>query len=309
MIDILVAVYNGEKYLSEQLESIINQSCTDWHMIICDDGSCDRSFEIIEEYSRRFPEKISVLRNAVPTKSAQANFMGMLSRTKAEYIMFSDQDDFWERDKIRLTLDKMRELEQNGKSNMPVLVHTELSVADEGLNVTKESFTDFQGLNPKCDTLNRLLVQNNVTGCTVMINAPLADIARAAAPSQMLMHDWWLALTAAAFGKIGFVDKPTVKYRQHVDNQLGAVNNRSFSGIKHIIKEKSVTKERIDITYSQAKNFLDIYGDILSEKSAECLRRYIDIPNHGKAARINRLIRGGFLKQNFLAAAGQLVFC
>lgn len=308
MVDILMAVYNGEKFVAEQIDSILAQSETDWHLIICDDMSKDRSFEIISGYAQKYPDKISAHKNAVPTGSAQANFMSMLQYAQSEYVMFSDQDDFWEKDKVKLTLAKMKELEaQNG--NIPLLVHTELAIADGELNITHSRFTVFQGLDPKANTLNRLAAQNNVTGCTAMMNRPLLELVKGIDPKNMLMHDWWFAMAAAAFGKIGFVDTPTIRYRQHGNNQLGAVNNRSLVGAAKIVSQRMKTKKRVSITYTQAKNFLDTYRDILPDEARKCLEIYTDIPNHNKLGRIYLLIKHGFLKQNFLTAAGQLVFC
>lgn len=308
MIDILMAVYNGEAFLAEQIESILRQSAGEWHLYICDDGSKDRSFPIASEYAEKYPDLITVSRNETPTGSACGNFMGMLKGSRSEYVMFSDQDDFWLPDKIRLTAEKMRELE-GAYPNSPVLVHTELQIADRELNVIKPSFTRFQGLDPGKKSLNRLLCQNNITGCTVMMNKALADIIRDAPAEKMLMHDWWAGLAAAAFGHIGFVDTPTVKYRQHGGNQLGAVNNRSVAGAAMIVKERLRTKKRVSVTYAQANRFYEYYKPLLNEKSRTVLEKYMDIPSHSKLGRAARLVKYGFLKQNFMTAAGQLIFC
>lgn len=307
MIDILMAVYNGEKYLSQQIDSILAQSSRDWHLYICDDGSADRSYDIILDYASRYPERITAQKNETPSGSACANFMGMLKRSRAEYVMFSDQDDFWQPDKVRLTLKKMKQMERI-YGDCPLLVHTEMEIVDSQLNRISPSFTRFQGLNPKCNTLNRLLCQNNVTGCTVMINRSLADLVKDAPAGDMLMHDWWIALAAAAFGQIGFVEKPLNRYRQHGGNQLGAVNHRSALGIQGILHDKDKTKRRIDITYQQGKKFLDFYADKLPYDKKEILEKYINISQKGKCLRICRLINHGFLKQNFMAAVGQLIF-
>lgn len=106
-----MAVCNGEKFLAEQIESILGQSAGEWHLYICDDGSKDDSFHIASEYGEKYPDLITVSRHEFPTGSACANFMGMLKGSEAEYVMFSDQDDFWHPDKIKLTFEKMRELE------------------------------------------------------------------------------------------------------------------------------------------------------------------------------------------------------
>lgn len=308
MIDILMAVYNGGDFLAEQIESILGQSVGGWHLYICDDGSKDKSFWIASEYAEKYPDLITVSRNEVPTGSACGNFMGMLRKSSAEYVMFSDQDDFWLPDKIKLTLKKMRELEVMYPAS-PILVHTELEIVDRELNVTALAFTKFQGLDPEKKSLNRLLCQNNITGCTVMMNRALADIIKDTPAEKMLMHDWWAGLAAAAFGQIGFVDTPTVKYRQHGGNQLGAVNNRSVAGAAMIVKKRLRTKKRVSVTYAQANRFYEYYRPLLNEKSRTVLEKYMDIPFHSKLGRAARLVKYGFLKQNFMTAAGQLIFC
>lgn len=308
MIDILMAVYNGEKYLSQQIDSILAQSSRDWHLHICDDGSADRSYEIVLDYAQRYPEQITAQKNETPSGSACANFMGMLKRSQAEYVMFSDQDDFWLPDKVRLTFEKMKQMEQV-YGDSPLLVHTEMEIVDSELNRISPSFTRFQRLNPQCNTLNRLLCQNNVTGCTVMINRSLADLVKDAPAGDMLMHDWWIALAAAAFGRIGFVDQPLNRYRQHGGNQLGAVNNGSLTGAARIVKERLRTKKRVSVTFRQAKLFAEYYEDRLFKEAKRILDIYTEIPFCKKAKRIYKLVRYGFLKQNFMAAVGQLIFC
>lgn len=308
MIAILMAVYNGEKYLSEQIDSILAQSESDWQLFINDDCSSDGSYDIALKYAKEHPERIIVSRNGSPSGSACANFMGMLGRTDAEYAMFCDQDDIWLPNKIKLTLQKMKELEKSF-GNTPLLVHTELSVTDSELSITAPSFTRFQGLKPRYNSLNRLLCQNNVTGCTVMMNRALIELVRNAPADKMLMHDWWIALAASAFGHIGFVDEPLIKYRQHGNNQLGAVNNRSLQGAIMIVKERLRTKKRVSVTYVQASQFYEYYKPLLNEKSRTVLEKYIDIPSHLKLGRAARLVRYGFLKQNFMTAVGQLIFC
>ncbi len=308
MITILMAVYNGEKYLAQQIESLLGQTYSDYTVIICDDNSTDNSYSIAAEYAGKYPDRISLKKNDVSTGSACANFMKMISETDAEYIMFCDQDDLWYPDKIELTLKKMAQLE-NEYGNIPLLVHTELEIVNSELDSVHKSFTAFQGLNPQLRSINRLLCQNNITGCTVMINKELAKLLKAAPASDMLMHDWWAALIAASMGRIAFIDTPLIKYRQHGNNSLGAVNNRSIRGALRIVFDRVKTKKRVSITYSQANAFMEMYRDILSEKVLDVLELYVDIPNHCKPVRIYKLIRYNFLKQNFMTAVGQLIFC
>lgn len=308
MIDILMAVYNGEKYLAEQIESILAQTETDWRLFICDDCSADSSYDIACGYAEKFPEKITALRSDAPSGSAKANFMKMLSLAESEYIMFSDQDDYWLPHKIRLTAERMTETEK-AYPDAPIAVHTQLEIADEALNTLHGSFTHYQGLDPSYKSLNRLLTQNNVTGCTLMINRRLLEFIKDIPPDDMLMHDWWIALAASAFGRIEFVDTPTIRYRQHGENQLGAVNNRSLKGAAKIVLERSNTKKRVSITFEQAEKFYKAYCSSLPEDAKKCLETYLSIPKHGKIVRAAMLLKHGYLKQNFLTAAGQLIFC
>lgn len=307
MIDILLATYNGEKYLKQQLDSILAQNVDCWHLYIKDDCSVDSTLSIAKAYEARYPDKITVIDSACATGSAKANFLSLLKYSKSQYIMFCDQDDVWLPDKIKLALETMRQNESD--TSLPVLVHSDLTIVDERLSQIHASFFKFQGLNSKAIALNRLLVQNNITGCTVMINRSLLDLAADADTDKILMHDWWFGLVASAFGKIAFVDKPTILYRQHASNQLGAVNNRSISGALKIVLKRLNTKRRVSITFSQAQHFFDIYAPRLDNESRELLERFLSIPKKPKLKRIFCLLRHNFLKQNLLTAIGQLIFC
>lgn len=307
MVDILLASYNGEKYIAEQIESIISQSFSDWNLIIQDDCSADKTIEIVRVYAKKYPYKISVHINEKPSGSAKANFFSMLRRVKNDYVMFCDQDDVWNKDKIEITFKKMREAE-NENNRIPVLVHSDLKVADCNLKTLHKSFVKYQGLNPNYNTINKLVVQNNVTGCTVMINKFLVDLLTAETEGA-LMHDWWLALVAGSFGKIAFCPEQLVLYRQHGNNQLGAVNNRSAKGVLHIITKSAETKKRVMSTYIQAEQFYKLYKDKLCGDINEILKIYISMHKKSKLKRIYYLLKYRFLKQNIFAAAAQLIFC
>lgn len=304
MIDILMAVYNGEKYLAEQIESILAQDSGGWHLYICDDRSADNSFGIACGYADTYRQLITARRNDKPSGSACANFIGMLKKSQAEYIMFSDQDDFWKPAKVRLTFTEMKRQEEK-YGECPLLVHTDMQIANEQLNVIKPHFMRYQGINPAANELNRLFSQNNVTGCTMMINRSLAEMVKYSPPEKMLMHDWWIGIAAAATGHIGFVSEPLNMYRQHGGNLLGAVNNRSRLALTNAKKFKA----RVKATYEQAQAFLDEYGDILPPQSKKIAETYAQLPLHRKPIRVWKIIRFNFKKQNFISVVGQLVFC
>ncbi len=221
MIAILLAVYNGEKYLKQQIESLLSQTVTDAKIIIHDDGSNDSSADIINLYATQYPDRVISLQGEA-TGGAAKNFAYLLAccDDSFDYIMFCDQDDVWLPDKCEKTLAAMNDAEANDRDT-PVLVHTDLRVVDRSLGIINESFFDFQKLVQADITLPKLLVQNYVTGCTVMINRALRKKC-GTVPPGCIMHDWWLALVAVIFGKLVCVNEPTMLYRQHGNNQVGA---------------------------------------------------------------------------------------
>ena len=132
MVEILLATYNGKKYLKQQLDSLLNQTFEDFKIIIRDDSSKDKTMDIIMEYKEKYPEKIKVIEDDVKCGSSVSNFMQLIKHATAPYIMFCDQDDYWLPNKIEISLKKMRQ-EENDK-NKPILIYTDYKVVDSNLN-------------------------------------------------------------------------------------------------------------------------------------------------------------------------------
>lgn len=309
MIDILLAAYNGEQYIEEQIDSIIAQTSNDWRLIVQDDCSTDNTPNIIEKYAKQYPNKIFCHKRTTPTRSAKANFMDMLKYVQSEYIMFSDQDDVWLPNKIEQTAKAMEDLENSCKKGTPLLIHSDLIIVDSELKTINQSMFRYSGLKCRAKSLKKLFVQNNVTGCTVMINKALMKFVENENPQKMLMHDWWFALIAAAFGKIGFVKEPLIEYRQHKNNQLGAVNNRNLKGIIDAVKKQKTMSKKISRTYEQASEFYSCYMHLMNSEALKTTETYLSIPHKNKMCRIYTLVAHGYLKQNLMAAIGQIIFC
>jgi glycosyltransferase involved in cell wall biosynthesis len=226
-ITILLATYNGEKYLSHQLDSILNQSYTNWHLMIRDDLSKDNTPAIIEKYRKAYPDKIEVIDNCGKNKGSLLNFAALLQAAgNAKYIMFCDQDDEWKRDKIEVTFLKMRELEKEHGLNCPIMIFTNFQYVDENMQIIP-SKKDFEINRIKDFGFPHLLAQNPVYGCTSMINRSLADKV-GSIPPEADFHDHWIALIAAAFGKLCYLKEKTVLYRQHSSNVSGNHDNDSW---------------------------------------------------------------------------------
>lgn len=252
-ISICMATYNGEQFLKPQLESILAQSNQDWQLLIRDDGSDDNTMRIVEDYAERLPGKIRLVTDNGSRLGASLNFGKLLEYANTEYIMFSDQDDVWLPNKIELTLNVMKATERI-YPDKPILIHTDLQVMDSELNTIANSMWSYQKLFPEAgDDLNRIMAQNVVTGCTVMINKR-ARVISIPVPGEAVMYDWWLALNVCRHGKIIYVSIPSVLYRQHSGNRLGAQKARKIN-IVHFLKKLCHIKKLLSAHYRMLKKF------------------------------------------------------
>ena len=258
-IAILMATFNGEKYIREQIESILHQSNQDWELFIHDDGSTDQTVEIIRQYEEANPNKIHVVEGSA-AGGAKKNFIYLMKNVSAPYIMFSDQDDVWLDEKIEKTYDTIRQTEKRTGKEKPVLAFTDLKVVDQELNTVAERMSKSQQLNPRRTTFKESLIQNVVTGCTLMINRSCAEKSLAGFDmDKIIMHDWWLALVASYFGKITYVDEPLILYRQHGDNSVGTIPITEFNYIKRKMTKGNVIKHTLELTRIQAQEFSKTY--------------------------------------------------
>lgn len=306
-IVILMATFNGDRYLKEQINSILRQTYSDWYLVIRDDGSTDNTVNILNSYKNAYPDKISVIVNKSNKHGAKENFF-FLSRIalkkQYKYIMYSDQDDIWKIDKIDITLRKLKEIEKD--KNIPVLVHTDLEVVDNNLNVIAPSFIKYSKLDNN-DSFSHLLIQNNITGCTMLINrALLLKSLSIKNNKKIIMHDWWFALIASVFGKVVFLSKPTILYRQHGDNVVGAKKINLYSMSKKIFK-LSDNKRSILQTIDQASVLSDNYTD-LPLKKEKVIRGYSQIKSKNKIERIYFVRHNDVLKNDLVRRLGEYVF-
>lgn len=221
-VDILLATYNGADYLAEQIESLLEQDYPHWRVLARDDGSRDNSVEILRRYAERDPERFVLVGQDGANLGFVGNFATLMEQSTADYLAFCDQDDVWLPEKLTVSLDRMRELEAAHGADAPLLVHTDVRVVDRDLREIAASIWGYQGTDPVTgDKLNRLLIRNVVVGCAAMFNKPLKDLALPI-PKEAKAHDWWIAMVAAALGAVGHVTAPTVLYRQHAGNAIGA---------------------------------------------------------------------------------------
>ena len=298
LISILMATYNGEPYIAEQIESLLAQTVQDFTLYIRDDCSTDGTYEIAQAYAHAHPGKIFASRSEENSGSAKHNFMRMMVEYRDDYLMLCDQDDVWLPDKVEKTLKKLQEMERKHGSETPLLAHTDLRVVDEELRVMEPSFIKAMHADYNKTGLNQLLVQNTLTGCTAMYNCALAELLTKE-PPYMVMHDWWLMLVVAAFGRIGHSGEQTILYRQHQGNQIGAKNVNTLRYKLNRFLHGEEVKIALRQTYEQAQSFLGIYEEMLSPEQRHLLRQYVQTPTLPKLARWRRVHLLGTLKNGF----------
>ena len=306
MVSILMATHNGEQYLKEQLDSILSQSVQSFKIIVNDDASTDSTWEILQEYAKTYPQKFVISRSSVNSGSAKFNFLGMMSSVHDKYVMLCDQDDVWLPDKIERTLEKMICLESKNKGKA-VLVRSDMHVVNEKLEVISNSYKSFMHSSFSRTNLNQVLIQNSFAGCSAMYNSELAKLLTRK-PDYCIMHDWWLELVASAFGVIGDLDAPTVLYRQHDNNEIGASNVRSVSyKINRLINYKRIITA-IEITYAQAESFLKCYRNELTVKQKKDIDLYCRIPNKSKFGKIITILKLGSFKNGLARNIAYFIF-
>ena len=252
-IAILLATYNGEKYLREQLLSLYNQTYTDWTLYIADDGSTDGTTGIIREFSKQY-DNIVFHQNS-EGKGALRNFMDLLAGAEADYYMFCDQDDVWLPHKVETTLHKMQETEADHK-NRPVLTCSDLRVVDKNLQTIAPSYWQMSRRLPNLLATNfkYLGVCSLATGCTIMINTAAKHIAFPYPPCAF-MHDAWLVMkTMKAGGAFGIIHEPLMLYRQHESNTLGAGDKKN-SCLNYKLRNFNVLLQQNKIMYALARYF------------------------------------------------------
>jgi glycosyltransferase involved in cell wall biosynthesis len=307
MISILVATYNGENYIADQLESLLNQTYQNFKVFVRDDCSTDNTLQVLERYHMQYPNKIYFSKSDSNSGSAKHTFFTLMLQHKDDFVMLCDQDDVWKPNKIEISLCEMNRMRNQYGADTPILVHTDLTVVDENLSLINPSYKKMLDADYSRKKLNHLLSQNILTGCTSMLNLPLANLINKE-PEFCIMHDWWIIMVASCFGYISGLDKQTMYYRQHKNNSVGAVNVKD---IKYQISKalhSDDIRTALNDTYIQAQNFLDVYQDKLSTEQVELIENYISIPNLSKIEKIELLIRKDFFKNTLSRKVAQLLY-
>lgn len=259
-IAVLLSSFNGEKYIDEQIRSILNQKISlPLNLFVRDDSSTDKTLTILKAYEDKKEISVYSGENLGPAKS----FMALLHNTgKNDYYAFSDQDDVWKENRLNRAIDQLRNI------TGPALYFSNAELVDEkldslGRNVYKKK---------PCTNLETVSCFGGLLGCTMVFNNDLAEIVKSRkSPETMIMHDCFIALLCLSIGgRIIYDEEPTVMYRQHGNNVIG-VKHTVFEKVKDRIAG-AFTKQSISVA-DQAQTVLNIYGDLVSQPNIEWLKK------------------------------------
>ncbi|WP_034943058.1 glycosyltransferase family 2 protein [Erwinia oleae] len=304
-IDIVLATYNGEKYLSEQLNSILAMHSFDEiinKIIVCDDNSTDHTLDII---ARTIPPNKLILVKSDQGKpyGPAKNFERGIRLANSEFIMLSDQDDIWMPNKI---IAYIKEAEKCNK-NLPLLIFSDLEVVDSDLRLVDKSFLHYQSIKESwVNNINNLLIQNLSPGCTMMFNQKLIQKSFPL-PDKCLMHDWWLIVVCKIYGEIRFISNETfIKYRQHANNQVGAKSNSFLNAFFNFKKSFYSASRNYERTIQQMLDIKLRYLNDLSDESLayiDALSLYVDAKS-SKIKRVYAALKVNLKKSSSLKTVG-----
>lgn len=287
-VNILMSTYNGQQFLAEQIRSIQEQSYSDWTLFIRDDGSSDNTKEILKDFEHQDSRIHLIDSDKSDNLGVIKSFHKLVNHDRADYYFFSDQDDVWLPNKLELSLKEA----QNYLADLPLMVYMDLKVVNQDLEIMTESMVKSQSHHANTELVQEL-TENTVTGGVAMINHALAEMWQET--DDILMHDWYLALLASAFGNLVFIDQPGELYRQHSDNVLGArtLSKRFKKWIRpHILF--AVYWDLIKNSQKQARHLLQMP---LSQSNRELIEAFVTIMDKPMLERF-RILRKYGLRKN-----------
>lgn len=274
-ISVAIATYNGEKYLEEQLDSILSQTLKPVEIIVCDDQSTDRTVEILERYNRGGLLSYYVNEHRL---GFIGNFKKAVSLCSTEnYIALSDQDDIWLPSKLQQAAEYLKKIDDTER---PVMVYSDLILVDQDKNIINYSFRDELGQGGYHYCLETLFFGCFVNGCTMLMNPAMRAYFSTIPENGALNHDTWMSMIGYTFGKAGIIPEPQIYYRSHRNNATDVGDfkrkdrfRRLFSEIIHSFKNNDLFEDQI----SFASEFYQVFQNKLTREQDDLFKRFMKL--------------------------------
>ena len=259
-VDVLLGTLNGEKYLAEFLESLLAQESVSINLIVSDDGSVDRTLDILGIYKDRFPSFQFV---PGPKQGAAKNYLFLLRLVKNEFAAFADQDDIWDRGHLIKSIERMKNLNET-----PALSYSAMREVYENHKMPERIWPTKHSIS----NLNSILLQNYARGCSMVFNKKAVELITKITPKYLIMHDWWALQVIFTHGKILFGSNPELTYRIHESNSIGIPTR--WNSYTNFIRELIVGKWG---PFGQAKELNEIFGETMNEEARVILRHFLEL--------------------------------
>lgn len=264
MIKVLMSTYNGEKYIREQLDSILNQEDVDLSILIRDDGSKDSTLDILKEYKERYS---NIEYYSEPNIGCGQSFYKLiLDAPKSDYYAFADQDDIWDSNKLSQAISKLEGVSED----KPTLYCSWIRPVDKELNIIPFKETD-----PIDANLGMALTQAIAPGCSYVFNDILLEAFKKLGIDNIDIHDWALFRVATALDSYIYFDREAYfSYRQHENNLIGSQHNFIGHWIGRF--KRFSNKDYQNIRSRMAKKLRDVYYNDMSQENREKLDTFVN---------------------------------
>lgn len=290
MVCILISTYNGQKFLVEQLDSLIKQDYKNIKIIIRDDGSKDETVNILLAYKNKYSNIELVTGSNV---GVVASFFELLKHVPPEagYTAFCDQDDVWDPGKVSRAVSQLSQ----SNNEIPSLYCSRLKVVDASLNFLFDTALPKRELN-----FENAIIENFAIGCTIMFNRVARELLVNNLPDdkKVVMHDWWCYLVIAALGTVIYDKEAYIKHRQHDTNTNGMKKS-----IKHLLRKlKRAASGGYRLKFhNQLMEFKRIFAPRLPTNQLTLLDEFLENLNNREIfKRISYVMRGRFYNQVFM---------
>lgn len=264
LVQVLLSTYNGQRYLPQLLESLTLQGYSNVHILVRDDGSSDGTVTMLRRNYSHLNMSVLEDTNIGPT----ASFLELirLSSPEADFYALCDQDDYWKRDKIARAVEKLSTQPQD----VPAMYCSRLTITNDELEVL--GHTPVLSRTP---TFKNALLENIAAGCTTVLNKAARELLNSQAPEvrNLNMHDWWIYQVVSAFGTVVYDPQPTILYRQHQANSVGAKHGAMLRWLGRWQRFASAGLQQN--VFKQAEELYKTYGALLPYENERALHTFL----------------------------------
>lgn len=280
LVTVIMSTFNGEKYLAEQIDSILGQDYPDLKLVVRDDGSTDGTLELLDGYAAAHD---SIKAYKGENVGLVRSFFAGLEQIdpESEYVSFADQDDVWHQDKIRRAVRMMDE----ENPSIPLMYFSERNYCDEKLQNPKPS-----RLSKRSVRFGLSLFDNVCAGNTIVINRAMLRMLMRSNPDDIYYHDWWMELLASCFGKVIYDSAPTLEYRR-LDESVSPSGKKGVALLSYRIHEY-FGSDRFESIANQNQSFMKTFGAQMSQENNDLLRKFTT------EGRLKKALHAGRLRQS-----------